>query len=91
MPLVTKHTPKFSTRSLNPYARESSSREKRPQDRQTDRQTHRRIVQNHFSRRVEGCTPQIRSYLKVEFLHDANTSIDMEVKMISDLGSSIDT
>jgi len=83
MPHVTEHTPKVSTRSVKPYARESS-REKRQQDgqtvRQTDRQTHRRIVQNHFSRRFGGCTSQIRSYLEVDVLHDANTSIDMEVK-----------
>jgi len=85
MPHVTEHTPKVSSRSVKPYACESS-REKRQQDgqtaRQTDRQkdTHRRIVQNHFSRRFGGCTSQIRSYLEVEFLHDANTSIDMEVK-----------
>ena len=26
-------------------------------------------------------TSQIRSYLEVDFLHDANTSIDMEVKI----------
>ena len=50
-------------------------------DGQTDRQTHRRIVENHFSRRFMGCTSQIRSYLVVDFLHDANTSIDMEVKL----------
>ena len=80
MPHVAKHTPKVSTRSVQPYACESS-REKRQQDRQTARQTHRRIVQNLFSRRFEGCTSQIRSYLEVDFLHDANTSIDMEVKM----------
>jgi len=49
-------------------------------DSKTDRQTHRRIVQNHFSGRFGGCTSQIRSYLEVDFLHDANTSIDMEVK-----------
>ena len=52
----------------------------RQTDGQTDRQTHRRIVQNHFSRRFGGCTSQIQSYLEVDFLHDANTSIDMEVK-----------
>jgi len=52
-------------------------------DGQTDRHTHtqhRRIVQNHSSRRFGGCTSQIRSYLEVDFSHDANTSIDMEVK-----------
>ena len=85
MPHVTEHTSKVLTRSVKPYARESS-REKRQQDRRTDRQTdthtHRRIVQNHFSRRFEGCTSQIRSYLEVDFLHDANTSIDMEVKCL---------
>ena len=96
MPHVTEHIPKVSTRSVKPYAYESS-REKRQEDsrsdRETDRQTdgrtdgqtdthtHRRIVQNHFSRRFEGCTSQIRSYLEVDFFHDANTSIDMEVKM----------
>jgi len=73
MPYVTKRTPKVSTRSVNPYAREISR----------DRQAHRRIVQNHFSRRFEGCTSQIRSYLKVDFLHDANTSIDMEAVKVS--------
>jgi len=86
MPHVTEHTPKVSTWSVKPYACESS-REKRQQDRQTegrtdrrtDRQTLRRIVQNRFSRRFGGCTSQIRSYLEVDFLHDANTSIDMEV------------
>ena len=51
--------------------------------RRTDRQTHRRIVQNHFSRRFGGCISQIRSYIEVDFLHDANTSIDMEVKQKS--------
>ena len=79
---VTEHTPKVSTRSGKPFACESS-REKRQQDGQTDRHTHRRIVQNHFSRRFGGCTSQIRSYLEVDFLHDANTSIDMEVKWAS--------
>ena len=85
MPHVTERTPKVSTRLVKPYARESS-REKRQQDktiRRTDRQTHRRIVQNHFSRRFEGCTSQIRSYLEVDFFHDANTSIDMEVKTLT--------
>jgi len=88
MPYVTEHTPKVSTRSVKPYACESS-RKKRQQDEQTarqtdgqtDRQTHRRIVENHFSRRFGGCTSQIRSYLEVDFLHDANTSIDMEVTL----------
>jgi len=81
MPHVTEHTPKVSTRSVKPYACESS-REKRQQDGKTDRQTHSRIVQNHFSRRFGGCTSQIRSYLEVDFLHDANTSIDMEVILV---------
>ena len=40
MPHVTKHTPKVSTRSVKPYACESS-REKRQQDRRPDRQTAR--------------------------------------------------
>jgi len=77
MPHVTEHYPKVSTRSVKRYACESS-REKRQQDRQTDTQ----IVQNHFSRRFGGCTSQIRSYLEVDFLHDSNTSIDMEVLTI---------
>jgi len=52
-------------------------REKLQQDRQTHTETdrhkdrHRRIVQNHFSRRFEGSTSQIRSYLEVDFLHNA--------------------
>ena len=45
-----------------------------------NRQADRRIVQNHFFRRFQDCTSQIRSHLEVDFLHDANTSIDMEVK-----------
>ena len=53
-------------------------------DSKTDRQADRRIVQNPFSRRFEGCTSQIRSYLEVDFLHDVNTSIDMEVITGSD-------
>jgi len=57
----------------------SYSKTDRQTDGRTDRQTHRRVVQNHFSRRFEGCTSQIRSYLKLDFLHDANASIDMEV------------
>jgi len=39
----------------------------------TDTQT--RIVHNHFSQRFEGSTSQIRSYLELEFSHDANTSM----------------
>jgi len=93
MPHVIKHSTKVSTRSVNPYAREIS-REKRQQDRHIDgwtgRQTHRRIVQNIFSWRFEGCTSQIRSYLEVDFLHDANTSIDMEVPSIDMDVPSID-
>jgi len=79
MPYIIEHTPKVSTRSINPYACESS-REKRQQDGRTERQTHRRIVQNQFPRRFEGCAFQIRSYLEVVFLHDANSSNYMEVK-----------
>jgi len=78
MPHVTEHTPKVSTRSVKSYACESS-REKRQQDRQTDRHTDG-LSKNHFSRRFGGCTSQVRSYLEVDFLHDANTSIDIEVK-----------
>ena len=39
MPRKTDHAPKVSTRSVYPYARESS-REKRQQGREADRQTH---------------------------------------------------
>jgi len=84
MPYITEHATTVSTRSVNPYARESS-REKRQQD----RHTHTDIVQNHFSRRFEGCTSQIRSYLKLDFLHDANTSIDMEVKSATSVHKQI--
>jgi len=87
MPHVTEHTPKVSTRLVNPYARESSQ-EKRQQvrwsDRRTDRQTDTQTdCPKPLSRRFEGCTSQIRSYLEVDVLHDANTSIDMEVMAIS--------
>jgi len=86
MPHVTEHAPKVSTRSVNPYARESS-REKRQQGRQTDRQTDthtHRLPKTTFLvvLRVVG-TSQIQSYLEFDFLHDAaNTSIDMEVKRL---------
>jgi len=79
MPHVTEHAPEVSTRSVNPYARESS-REKLQQDRQTNRQIHRRVVQNHFSRRFEGCTSHIQSYLKIDFLHDAITVLPLTWK-----------
>jgi len=72
---ITKHAPKVSCRSVYPCARESLRKRI-----QQDRQTHRRVVQNHFSPRFEGGTFQIRPYLKLDFLRDANTSIDMEVK-----------
>jgi len=69
MPHITEHAPKVSTRSVYPYARESL-RKRIQQDRQTH--TRRRFVQNHFSRRFEGCTSQIQPYLKFDFLLDAN-------------------
>ena len=94
MPHVTQHTPKVSTRSVEPYACESS-RKKRQQDRRsgrqtdgrTDRQTHRRIVQNHFSRRFGGCTSQIRSLSRSRFFarcqyfhwHGSNTDFHIFV------------
>ena len=69
----------------NHWSEWTKQRNPKQTDGQTDRQTHRRIVQNHFPRRFEGCISQIWSYLGVEFLHDANTSlghgIDMEVKL----------
>jgi len=75
MPYITEHIPKVSSRSVDPYARESSR-----QKRQTGGQTDTRIGQNHFSRRFDGCISQIRSYLKLDFLHDNKTSRDMKVK-----------
>jgi len=55
MPHTTKHAPKVSTRSVYPYARARDSlREKLQQD----RQTHRRVVQNHFSRSFEVVHPK---------------------------------
>jgi len=77
---VTEHTPKVSIRSINPSPVRARGKSDRKTDGRTERQTHRRIVQNQFSRRFEGFTSQIRPYLKVDFLHDANTSINMEVK-----------
>jgi len=61
MPHITERAPKVSTRSVYPYARESLRKKL-----QQDRQTHRRVVQNHFSRRFEGSTSQIRSYVKLD-------------------------
>ena len=58
MPHITEHAPKFSTRSVNLYARENLQK-KLQQDRRTER--HRRIVQNHFSRRFDGCTSSLKS------------------------------
>ena len=43
--------------------------------------THRRIVQNHISRRFEGCNFQIRSHLELDYLHDTNTSMGHGGKM----------
>jgi len=78
MPHVTEHAPKVSTRSVNPYARESS-REKLQQDRHTH--THSDgLSKTTFLDVLKVIGPsQIRSYLKLDFLHDAITSIDMEV------------
>ena len=70
MPHVTEHVPKGSSRSVSPYVHESSRKTL-----QQNRHTHKRIVQNHLSRRFDGCTSQIRSYLKLDFSHDANTSM----------------
>ena len=64
---VTEHTPKVSTRSINPYARESS-REKRQQDGRTDRQTDGLSKTTFLDvLRVVQCPSQIRSYLEVDF------------------------
>jgi len=72
---------KFQLDRLNFTPVRASGKSDSKTDSKTDRQTHRRIVQNHFSRRFGGCTSQIRAYLEVDFLHDANTSIDMEVTL----------
>jgi len=90
MPDVTEHAPEVSTRSVTPVRARGESDSKTDgrtggrTDKQLDRQTHRQVVQNHFSRRFECCTSQIRSYLEVVFLHDANTSINMEVKWLEE-------
>ena len=57
-------------------------------DRQIDRHTQTGCPKP-FSRRFEGCTSQIPSYLKLDFSHDAKTSIDMEVKWLkeTDIGN----
>jgi len=51
-------------------------------DSKTDK-THRRIVYNYFFQRFGGFTCQIGSYLEVDFLHDANTSMGHGSKMVS--------
>jgi len=71
MPLITGHAPKVYTRSIYPYARDSS-RKKLQQDRHTHRDTDG-LSKTLFSRRFEGCTSQIRSYVEVDFLHDAKS------------------
>jgi len=68
MPYIAEHAPKVSTRSVYPYARETL-RKRIQQDRHTNTHTHRRVVQNHLSRRFEGCTFQTRSYLKHDLLY----------------------
>jgi len=83
MPNITKHALKVLTRLLYSSARESLW-ERLHQDRQTDGHTDKRVVHNHFSQRFEGCTSQSRSYLELNFLHDDNTSIDMEVKWLEE-------
>jgi len=81
MPHITKHAPEISTLSINPYARESS-REKRQQD------THRRSVQNHFSRRCElwglhsTVHPKSGLISKSIFCTMPTLPLDMEVKYL---------
>jgi len=77
MSYVTEHTPRVSTRSVKPYARESS-REKRKQDRRTDGHTDG-LSKTTFLDVLRVVNTQ-SGYLEVDFLHDANTSIDIEVK-----------
>jgi len=83
MPHVTEHTPKVSTRSVKPYACESS----RESDSKTDRHTDGLSKTTFLD--VLRVVPQIRSYLEVDFLHDANTSIDMEGPTIGTISSGI--
>ena len=49
-------------------------------DSKTDTHTHRRIVQNHFSRRFEGCTSQIRSISESIFCTMLTLPWDIKVK-----------
>jgi len=80
MPHITEHAPKVSSRLVYPYARKSL-RKKLQQDRQTDSHTDGLSLTNFLDAlKVLLGTSQIRSYLKHDFLHDANTSIDMELK-----------
>jgi len=74
MPHITEHTPKVLTRSVNPYARESS-RKRQEQDRQTDSHTDGLSKTTFLDVWMVVRTSQIRSYLELDFLHHANTSM----------------
>jgi len=77
MPHVTEHTPKVSSRSVYSYARDSSP-EKRQQDRRSDRHTDG-LSKTTFLDVLRVVHPKSGLISKSIFLHDANTSIDMEV------------
>jgi len=89
MPHITKHSPKVSTRSVYPYARESLRM--LVQDRQAGRQTYRHS-DRQTNRHTDGLSkttfldvlkvvhPKFTALISNSFFHDANTSIDMDVK-----------
>jgi len=73
MPHMTEHAPKVSTRSVNPYARESSWK-KLQQVRRTDRHTGGLTTATFLD--VSIVTNPVLS-----FLHNANTSMGHRGKM----------
>jgi len=88
MPHITEHAPKVSTRLVYTCARESL-RKRIQQDRQTARQIDTHTHTDGLSKTIfldvlKVVHPKVRSYLKLDFLHDANTSIDMELKWLEE-------
>jgi len=78
MPDVTEHTPKVSTRSVNPYAREFCGKGYS----NTDRHTHTDgLSKTAFRDVLMVLHPKSGLYSNSIFCTNANTSIDMEVKM----------
>jgi len=79
MPHITEHAPKVSTRSVEPYARESSRKKL-----QTDTQTHtykQTHTQTDCRKPLFSRFRLLHISLELNFSHDANTLIswDMEV------------